>query len=376
MSGPQLDLRVLGPVQMTVGGQPVPTGGPKPRAVLAMLVVNRRRVVPSEALADAVWNDDPPDAYAASLQVFVSNLRKSLRAAGIDAAAKLRTVAPGYLLDVADNECDIGRFDVARAKGAQAADAGDSGGAAACFRAALDEWSGTAMSDLRGLQFADDFAAAMQEERLQTISARIDTDLVGGRAAAVVGELRKLTTENPLREPLWGQLISALYLSGRQADALDACRRVRSILSDELGIDPSPALVQLEQRVLRQESLVLGPQPRVARLAKAMSETVAEVPLAVRSGRLRFADGRIVEVPPSGLQIGRMTDNDLELDDPKVSRYHARIQSNRFGLVISDLRSANGVFVDNEQIEDSAVLSDGQVIRIGSASFVFEQNQR
>lgn len=375
MSGPQLDLRVLGPVQMSVGGQPVPTGGPKPRAVLAMLVVNRRRVVPSEALADAVWNDDPPDAYAASLQVFVSNLRKSLRAAGIDAAGKLRTVAPGYLLDVSDDECDLGRFDVARAKGAQAADAGDSAGAAAFFRAALDEWSGTAMSDLRGVQFADDFAAAMQEERLQTVSARIDTDLVDGRAAAVVGELRRLTTENPLREPLWGQLISALYLSGRQADALDACRRVRSILSDELGIDPSPALVQLEQRVLRQESLVLGSEPRVARLAKAMSETVAEVPLAVRSGRLRLADGRAIEVPPSGLQIGRMTDNDLELDDPKVSRYHARILPSRFGLVISDLRSANGVFVDNEQIDDSALLSDGQVIRIGSASFVFEQNQ-
>ncbi|MBJ8339555.1 FHA domain-containing protein [Antrihabitans sp. YC3-6] len=372
MTGPRVDLRVLGPVQLTVDGQPLAIGGPKPRTMLALLAVNRRRTVPSEAIADAVWDDDPPDAYASSLQVFVSNLRKTLRTAGVDPAALLTTASPGYRLEIADVESDLGRFEAARSAGTKAAESGDQAGAAFFFGAALAEWSGAALADLRGLQFADDFAAAMDEERLLTISARIDADIACGRAAAVVGELVALTTEQPLREPLWGQLVTALYLSNRQAEALDACRRVRAILADLLGIDPSPALVQLEQRVLRQEPLTVGSVEQAARLAKAMNETIGEIPQAVRRGRLRLDDGRVVAIPADGLRIGRMTDNDLELDDPKVSRYHAQIRPSPAGLLIRDLQSANGVFVQGHQIDGGSILSDGDAIRIGSTMMSFE----
>ncbi len=367
-----VDVRVLGPVQLLVDGVPVPVGGPKPRALLASLTVNRRRAVSSQALADLVWNEQPPEAYLASLQVFVSNIRKALRNSGVDPATVLRTEASGYRLDIPDDACDLGRFEAARRAGVEAAAAGAHERASRLFAGALAEWSGKALDDLAGLQFADAFATAMDEERLVAASARIDAEIACGRASAVVGELLAMTSAHPLREPLWAQLISALYLSGRQADALEACRRVRSVLSEQLGIDPGPALTELENRVLRQEPLDIREVAAAERLAKAMTETVTEVPRAARGGRLRLPDGRTVPIPKGGMTIGRMTDNDLVLDDPKVSRYHAHIWSSRAGLLIRDLHSANGVYLNERQIDNGAVLGDGDALRIGATVLRFE----
>ncbi|MFI6362776.1 BTAD domain-containing putative transcriptional regulator [Nocardia sp. NPDC050630] len=370
-----LDVRVLGPVRLLVGGEPVAVGGPKPRALLAALTVNRRRAVASAALADMVWNEDPPDSYAASLQVFVSNIRKALRNSGVDPAVVLRTESSGYRLEIPEDACDLGRFEAARDAGARAAEVGDHVGASQLFGNALREWSGRALADLAGLQFADGFATAMDEERLQAASARIDAEIACGRASSVIGELVSMTNEHPLREPLWGQLITALYLSGRQADALDACRRVRTVLADELGIDPGPVLVDLEQRVLRQEPLSTMELKRTERLAAAMTETVTEMPRAVRSGQLRMPDGRVTAIAQGGMRIGRMTDNDLVLDDPKASRYHAHIMPSRAGLLIKDLHSANGVYVNDEAIDSGALLADGDNIRIGATVLVFQAVQ-
>ncbi|RDI63275.1 BTAD domain-containing putative transcriptional regulator [Nocardia pseudobrasiliensis] len=367
-----VDVRVLGPVQLLVDGVPVPVGGPKPRALLASLTVNRRRAVSSQALADLVWNEQPPEAYLASLQVFVSNIRKALRNSGVDPATVLRTEASGYRLDIPDDACDLGRFEAARRAGVEAATAGAHERASRLFAAALAEWSGKALDDLAGLQFADAFATAMDEERLVAASARIDAEIACGRASAVVGELLAMTSAHPLREPLWAQLISALYLSGRQADALEACRRVRAVLAEQLGIDPGPALTELENRVLRQEPLDIREVAAAERLAKAMTETVTEVPRAARGGRLRLPDGRTVPIPKGGMTIGRMTDNDLVLDDPKVSRYHAHIWSSRAGLLIRDLHSANGVYLNERQIDSGAVLGDGDALRIGATVLRFE----
>ncbi|GAA5045186.1 response regulator transcription factor EmbR [Nocardia callitridis] len=364
-------MRVLGPVRLLVGGEPVAVGGPKPRALLAALTVNRRRAVSSPALADMVWNEDPPDAYAASLQVFISNIRKALRNSGIDPTPVLRTESSGYRLEIEDSACDLGRFEAAREEGTRAAAAGEHAAAARHFGLALGEWSGRALADLAGLQFADGFATAMDEERVLAASARIDAEIACGRASSVIGELVSMTTEQPLREPLWGQLITALYLSGRQADALDACRRVRTVLAEELGIDPGPALIDLERRVLRQEPLSTVELRQVERMAAAMTETVTEAPTAVRNGELRMSDGRAVPIAAGGLRIGRMTDNDLIVDDPKASRYHAHIMPSRAGLLIKDLHSANGVFVNDEPIDSGALLADGDQIRIGATMITF-----
>ncbi|WP_216894299.1 BTAD domain-containing putative transcriptional regulator [Nocardia alni] len=367
-----LDVRVLGPVRLLVDGAPLAVGGPKPRALLAALTVNRRRAVSAQALADIVWNEEPPDSYQASLQVFVSNIRKALRNSGVDSGAVLRTESSGYRLEIPDSGCDLGRFDAARRAGSEAAGAGDHGGAARLFAEALAEWSGKALDDLSGLQFAESFATAMDEERLLVASARIDAEIACGHASSVVGELVSMTGAHPLREPLWVQLITALYLSGRQADALEACRRVRAVLAEELGIDPGPALTELEQRVLRQEPLDTTDIARVERMAQAMTETVTETPQSARTGRLRLPDGRAVPIPKGGLKIGRMTDNDLVLDDPKVSRYHAHILPSRAGLLIKDLHSANGIYINEQLIESGSVLADGDAVRIGATVLLFE----
>ncbi|UGT67737.1 FHA domain-containing protein [Nocardia gipuzkoensis] len=368
----RVDIRVLGPVHLFVDARELSVGGPRPSAVLAVLTINRRRVVPMDVLANAVWDRHPPEEYANGLHVFVARLRRSLGSAGVDRKI-LRTVTPGYRLDISDAECDVGRFECAREAGRKAVASGAPATAAAYFRHALDQWNGVALANLRANQYADNFSTAMEEERLATVSDRISADLCCGRASEVVGELRALTAEHPLREQLWGQLITALYLSEQQAEALKACRRVRQILADELGIDPSSPLVQLEQQVLRQEPLALGTDGAAEMKAQTMTSTVAEIARTLRSGRLRFDDGRIVAVPSKGLRIGRRPDNDLPLDDPKVSRHHARILPSRGGLMIKDLDSINGVFVDGVQIGAGVALSTGAVIRIGATTMIFEE---
>src|SRR5690606_37495412 len=131
------------------------------------------------------------------------------------------------------------------------------------------------------------------------------------------------------------------------------------------------ALVELERRVLRQEPLNTVEFKTAERMAAAMTDTVTEVPRSVRSGQLRLPDGRLVLVAHGGFKIGRMTDNDLILDDPKASRYHAQIKLGRAGLLIEDLDSANGVYVNDEPI-DTALLADGDAIRIGTTVLAFQ----
>ena len=248
--------------------------GIKPKAVLAVLLINRDRVVSSAAIAEAIWNDNVPTAYTASLQVFMSTLRRSLRDLCAGGNVLITTQAPGYRLTV-DGLCvDLGRFERARTVGNEQFAGKRYVDAAAHYRAALAEWSGPALADLRGYRFADDFAAAVEEDRLATLQSRIEADLACGRDAAVIGELTTLTAQHPLREPFWAQLMTAYYRVGRQADALEAGRRIRALLNAELGIDPSPAIQDLERRILRQESLweLAAGEPPVGML-QTMTET-------------------------------------------------------------------------------------------------------
>ncbi|WP_330256917.1 FHA domain-containing protein [Nocardia sp. NBC_00565] len=366
-----MDVRVLGPVQLLVNNRSLSIGGRKSRAILAALVVHRRRAVSSTALADAVWEGSPPITYGASLQVSISNLRKALRAEKISAERILQTVPPGYLLDITEEQCDVGRFEMARAAGDRAA---SPAAAAGLYRSALSEWKGEALADLRGLSFADEFATALDEERWQAASARIEADIACGKASAVIGELRSLISDQPLREPLWGQLITALYLSGRQADALEECRKLRAILSEQLGIDPSPELAQLERQVLRQETIGQRRERHAEKAGLMMTTTAAEPPAKMKRCRLHLSDSRVLDVPLAGIRIGRMSDNDLSLDDAKVSRYHAEIAPGRNGLVLRDLESTNGVFLNGLRVNHDEVLQDGVEIRIGSTIMRCEAN--
>ncbi|MGS0684142.1 BTAD domain-containing putative transcriptional regulator [Nakamurella sp. GG22] len=363
----EVDFRILGPLEILVDGSAQPMPGGKPKGVLAVLLINRNRVVPSAAIADSIWDGNSPDTYQAILQVYISTLRRSLRAAGIESQAVVTTQAPGYRMLVDDSCLDYGRFTRGVAAGNELLRAQRYAEASATLGAALAEWTGSALADLQGLRFANDFAAAVDEERLVALQSRIEADLHRGLDSAVVGELTALTGRHPLREPFWIQLITALYRLGRQADALDASRRIRELLGDELGIDPSPALQQLEGRILRQESL--DPAPPAP--TPAMQRTVSDTAVVLSRASVLLPSGKSYPVPSRGLRIGRMDDNDMVIEGSKVSRYHAVVAPLPNGFAVNDLRSTNGILVGGDRVLDSHVLRDGDVIQIGGTRMTF-----
>jgi len=362
-----LDVRLLGPLELRVDGRPLALPGGKPKALLAVLLVSRNRVVSSDSLADAIWDGDVPGTFLSTMQVHVSTLRRALRPLSEPGLLVVTTQSPGYRVAVDDALVDLGRFGRWARAGADLLAAHRYAEAADRLRAALAEWTGPALADLRGLRFADDFAAAVEEERLVALQARIDADMASGMDSAVVGELVSLTGQYPLREPFWIQLITVLYRLGRQADALEAARRIRELLGDELGIDPSPALRDLERKVLRQESLA----PAAPAASPSTQRTVAETAIVLSHARVRLPSGESLPVPGRGLRLGRMDDNDLVVMGEKVSRYHAVIAETANGFTVTDLRSTNGTLVNDERVVESHLLRDGDRIRIGGTELVF-----
>jgi SARP family transcriptional regulator, regulator of embCAB operon len=364
---------VLGPLQICVDGAAVALGTPKQRAVLAMLLINRNRPVATEALIEAAWEQFPPPDPRASLHSYVSNLRKLLGSIGVDARTALVSAPPGYRLTVPENACDIGRFVLGKNAGVQAAAAGKFEQASRHLSAALSEWRGPVLEDLRDFQFVDAFATALTEDKILAHTALVEAEIACGRGYAVIGELESLTAEHPYREPLWAQLITAYYLAERQSDALDAYRRLKTTLADDLGIDPGPTVQALYERVLRQQPLDVK---RVARTTAIHTATALDQRTAVSGASsaalLRDAAGNEYPLVAAATRIGRLLDNDIVLDDANVSRHHAVVIDTGTSFVISDLRSANGVDVNGERIRTSVTLADGDRIRVCDHEFVFE----
>ena len=252
------EFRVLGPVEAAVDGRVVPLPAAKPRALLAVLLLSRNRVVPVHELVSELWSDEPPDTATKALQVYVSQLRKAI------GADRLETKAPGYSLRVDDGELDLDRFERLARAGRDRLGAGDAAAAAEALGEALALWRGPALAEFSAEPFARDAGARLDDERLAALEDRIDAELELGREDALVPELEELVARNPYRERLRGQLMLALYRTGRQADALDLYRRTRATFVDELGIEPGPALQELERAILRQD-----PALRPGRRARA-----------------------------------------------------------------------------------------------------------
>ncbi|MFE9581686.1 BTAD domain-containing putative transcriptional regulator [Nocardia sp. NPDC006044] len=359
---------VLGAVELTIDGAGQALGGPKQRAVLAYLVINANRPVSVAALAQAVWEDNPPPDIRTSLHTIVSNLRKPLRDNGIDARAVLAQVGTGYRVTVADEASDVQRFRVRKDAGLRALSAGQYQQASELLSNAIGQWRGPVLADLRGLAFADAYATVLDDDRLSAIEARAEADIARGRARLVASELALLVRDYPLREPLWAQLITALYVDGRQSDALDAARRLRATLAEELGIDPSPPIRELETRILRQDPLDSRAQAVAASIG---ATTIVEQSSGAQTALLRERSGRTYPLTGTVTRLGRLPDNDIVLEHGKVSRHHAAILHNGLTYLIKDLLSSNGVFVDGLRIADTGVLIDGAVIRIGDYELTF-----
>jgi DNA-binding SARP family transcriptional activator len=363
----------LGPLQLSVEGTPVPLGAPKQRAVLAMLVINRNRPVGVESLINAVWDQSPVPAARASIQTYVSNLRRLLGDAGIDTRTVLVSAPPGYRLTVADADCDLGRFIVEKTAGIRAAAAGRFEQASGHLSAALAQWRAPVLDDLRDFAFVEAFATALMEDKVLAHTARAEAEIACGRAYAVIGELEALTGEHPYREPLWAQLITAYYVAERQSDALEAYRRLKTTLAQDLGIDPGPTLRALHARILRQEPLDTkrAAQNTAAATIGDLNRRTAVGGQSVLAG-LRDTAGRHFPLQAAATRIGRRSDNDIVLEGDDVSRHHAVIIDTGTGFVITDLRSANGVEVQRQRIRTSANLADGDHIRIGDQEFTVE----
>jgi DNA-binding SARP family transcriptional activator/tetratricopeptide (TPR) repeat protein len=244
-----MEFRILGPLEVCAeGGRKLDLAG-KPRTLLAILVLNANEAVSTDRLIEELWDGDPPETAGKALHVYVSQLRRVL------GKERLETRAPGYLLRVDDDELDLARFRRLREEGK--------------LREALTLWRGSPLSDLADESFAQTEIARLEELRLAAIEERIDQDLADGRHVELVGELEALVAEHPLRERLRAQLMLALYRSRRQAEALEAYQAARRTLVDELGIDPSAELQELERRILRQDASLEPPaRPKAAEQAK------------------------------------------------------------------------------------------------------------
>ena len=243
-----LQFRILGPLEVERDGAPIRLTAPKQRATLAILLLSANRVIPVEGLADALYAGAPPVTAVTQVQRQISELRKAL---GSD--APIETRPPGYLLRVGSEQLDLQRFERLAGDAALCRSRGDVAAAADLFREALAIWRGAPLADLGYESFARPVIERLDEIRLEALEQRLDADLALGRHAAVVGELEELIAEHPLRERFCALLMLALYRSGRQADALAAYRRARAALVDELGLEPTAALRDLEQAILRQD---------------------------------------------------------------------------------------------------------------------------
>ena len=258
-----MEFRILGPVEVVEGSRSLTLGGAKQQALLAVLVLNANRVISTDRLIDALWGERAPDGAAHTIQVFVSQLRKALRADGERPHEELLvTQGSGYVLRAAPEQVDLNVFEAMVDEGRKALADGDPGRASVLLREALDLWRGPALAGLEDEPFAEPYVARVEDVRLAAMEDRIDADLALGRHGEIVGELRALVAEFQLRERLRGQLMLALYRSGRQAEALSAYRDAKQMLADELGIDPTPDLRRLEGAILRQDpDLDLVPAP-------------------------------------------------------------------------------------------------------------------
>ena len=296
----EMEFRILGPLEIVGEHGPITLHRGKEQALLSFMLLHPNQVLPSDRLIDELWDGRPPVTAPKILQNAVSQLRKAL------GDGRLETRPPGYVFHLEPEELDLERFERLAAEGRSAE--------------ALALWRGPPLLELREERFADDARRRLEEERLAVLEDRIDEDLVAGRGAQLVPELERLVAEHPLRERMHGQLMRALYASGRQADALEAYRRARRTLDEELGLAPGPELQELERKILQQDP-ALSPAGRPPRSTPRKGSRRRFVLIGVVGGLL--VAGAIVAIfatthgDASSLVA---TSNSLAVIDPRSNR--------------------------------------------------------
>ena len=243
-----MDFALLGPLRVTHLGEPVRLGGVKQRGVLAALLIDPGRRVSRDGLIDMVWGDEPPAGGANTLQVHISQLRKALAPGGVEIVSS----PAGYAIELAGSGVDVQEFERLASAGRAALAADDHAAARRSLVGALELWRGTPLAELADLPFAAAEAARLERERLAVVEDRLRAELGMGRHREVLGELEDMVAEHPLREPLRGLLMTALYRCGRQAEALDVYRAGREQLVEAQGVEPGSELRELHHAILNQ----------------------------------------------------------------------------------------------------------------------------
>ena len=260
-----MQFRVLGPLEIETDDGLLELRGAKQRALLAMLLIHANEVVSRDVLIEGLWGESAGERAAHSLEAQVSRLRKILRVGGREL---LLTRPTGYQLSLEAPQLDLFRFQSLLEEAGSALEAGEADNAAARFREALALWRGRAFEDVAYEDFAQIEIDRLEEQRLVALEGRIEADLALGRHAQLVSELEALVGQYPLRERIRGQLMLALYRSGRQAEALNVYQDARHALVEELGIEPGPVLRRLEQSILRQDPELVGLEGEAAALGR------------------------------------------------------------------------------------------------------------
>jgi DNA-binding SARP family transcriptional activator len=333
---------VLGPLEVWHAEGEVSLGGPKQRALLALLLLHHNEVVPADRLIDELWGEDPPEDAAGALRVNVSRLRKALP---LDVLA---TRAPGYLLRVEPDALDLHRFERLVDDGRALLLRGLAADASQRLQDALSLWRGPPLADVAYESFAQPSIARLEEVRLAALELRIEADLALGQHDELIGELEALVAEHPLRERLRGFLMTALYRSGRQAEALDAYRDARRALVDELGIEPSTALQELERAILRQDPSLAG-EPHAG--AAERSTLVAITAEGRADGLLSVAEP-LARNTPRILVLARLVSDAAEL-----GRASTWIEGHRSALEARGLVARAASFTSTGPGEDLARLA-------------------
>ncbi|MGW3966672.1 BTAD domain-containing putative transcriptional regulator [Amycolatopsis sp. NPDC005003] len=287
--GANVEFRLLGSMAVFVAGEQVPLGGPKPRALLAALLLNVGRVVSVDTLLTALWGENPPNSARSVVHTYVSALRRMLG----ERDHALRRQAPGYVLDVAPESVDLVRFERAVSAGRRALAAGDARLASTTLAEALALWSGPPLGGAEG-EWAEAERTKLAEARLAAVEARLEADFRLGRGGALAGELTALVAEHPLREPLRAKLVLALHQAGRQADALATFHEARRLLDDELGVEPGPQLQAAFQAVLAEPAGETAP-PVAALTPSLLPATISDF-----TGRREDIDHLLNGLRPAG----------------------------------------------------------------------------
>jgi DNA-binding SARP family transcriptional activator/streptogramin lyase len=279
-----VQFRVLGPLEVSAAGRPLPLGGRKQRTVLAMLLLHANELVPRQRLIEALWGEEPPAEADASLRVYIARLRK-LFASETNGRPSLETSANGYVLRVDPETVDVERFRGLVARGD--------------FAQALDLWRGPALADLAEDEWARRESGVLDELRLSALEERIELDLAAGRHTELVPELEELLAEHPYRERLVGQLMVALYQSGRQTEALAAYTELSRRLRETFALEPTRPLRELERAILTHDpTLEIRDTPKQRIAAHMRGRRRTTIPLAVATLGA-FALGAALVLPGS-----------------------------------------------------------------------------